>query len=137
MLAGDHQGIAAGKFVRIDVTAARYAMNVLRVDVSRRGLCGFEGFSFSLGESLFSFHRSLRHGRMRRRVGAVIRGSRRVSKGERQTPGAKSFVEPMRAATSLRARSFIGRATLMFMARLSDEVASEGECHDKPTSASG
>ncbi len=81
MFAGDHEGIAAGKLVRVDVATTSDTMDVLRFGRPGAGLGGDLGFSFSLGESLFSFHRSLRHGRVTRRVGAVIRGSDEVSKG--------------------------------------------------------
>jgi hypothetical protein len=81
VLARNHDGVAAGKLVRVDVATASDTMDVLRLDLRGADLCRGLRFSFSLGESLFSFHRSLRHGRVTRRVGAVIRGSREVGKG--------------------------------------------------------
>lgn len=68
VLAWNHERVATGKLVRVDVTTASDTMDVMRMGVLGAGFYGDLRFSFSLGKSLFSFHRSLQHGRVTRRV---------------------------------------------------------------------
>jgi hypothetical protein len=49
MLTRNHQRIAGGKLVRIDVAAACYAMDVTHVSVVAARFGGVQRFSFSLG----------------------------------------------------------------------------------------
>lgn len=65
MFARDHERIAAGKLVRIDVPTAGDAMDVMIVGMSRRGFGRGKRFTFALGQRLFSFHRSLQPERKR------------------------------------------------------------------------
>jgi hypothetical protein len=89
VLAGNHEGVAGLEFVGVDMPAARDTMDVVDVVMGAAGLGGGQRFSFSLGQSLFTFHRSLRHSRMRRRVGGVIRGLAKTSKREREACESK------------------------------------------------
>jgi len=79
MLASDHQGIARGKLVLLDVAPASNAMGMVRMSRGGCWLCN-ERFSLALGQSFFSLHRSLRLGRTMRRVQAFIRGLKTASK---------------------------------------------------------
>lgn len=61
VFASDHDGIAAGELVLVDVPTARHAMDVVVVRVTATDVHRGLRFTLFLRESLFSFHRSLRH----------------------------------------------------------------------------
>ena len=68
VLARNHERVAAGKLVRVDVTTTSDTMDVMRMGMLGAGSCRGLSFSFSLCKSLFSFHRWLQQGRVTRQV---------------------------------------------------------------------
>lgn len=61
VFASDHDRIAAGELVLVDVPTAGHAMDVVVVRVPATDVHWGQRFTLVLRESLFSFHRSLRH----------------------------------------------------------------------------
>jgi hypothetical protein len=60
VLAGDHERIAGGELVPVDVPTASHAMDVVVMRMAAADIHWGQRFALFFRKSLFSFHRSLR-----------------------------------------------------------------------------